>query len=110
MSARTAGSRGSSLRAGKLLIQLMLETWLILDRNANEERLHQCEGGMLQVGALQLKILGVEASGKAPVKLLVATGRVGQERGRGVLRGGTGGAGTEIRRSMSRFGLADQIS
>ena len=57
MSARMAGSRGSSLRAGKLLIQLMLETWLILDRNANEERLHQCEGGMLQAGASQLKVL-----------------------------------------------------
>ena len=116
MSARTAGSRGSSLRAGKLLIQLMLmlETWLLLDRNANEERLHQCEGGMLQAGASQLKVLikvsEVEASGKALVRLLVATGRVGQGRDQGVLRGGTGGAGTETRRSMSRFGLDDQIS
>ena len=88
----------------------MLTAWLILGRNANEERLHQCEGGMLQVGALQLKILGVEASGKAPVKLLVATGRVGVGRDQGVLRGETGGAGTEIRRLMSRFGLNDQIS
>ena len=92
----------------------MLTTWLILGRNANEERLHQCEGGRLQVEALQLKVvikvLGEEASGKAPAKLLVATGRVGVGRDQGVLRGETGGAGTEIRRLMSRFGLNDQIS
>merc|ERR1719507_4945 len=99
MSARTAGSRGSSLRA---------------DRNANEERLHQCEGGMLQAGASQLKVLikvlEVEASGKALVRLLVATGRVGQGRDQGVLRGGTGGAGTETRRSMSRGSLISLLT
>ena len=66
------------------------------------------------MGALQLKVvikvLEEEASGRTPAKLLVETGRVGLERGQGVPRGGTGGAGMESRRSISRFGLDDEIS
>ena len=57
-----------------------------------------------------IKVLEEEASGRTPAKLLVETGRVGLERGQEVRRGGTGGASTESRRSISRFGLNDEIS
>ena len=57
-----------------------------------------------------IKVLEEEASGRTPAKLLAETGRVGLERGQGVPRDGTGGASTESRRSISRFGLDAEIS
>ena len=66
----------------------------------------------MQLLKVAIKVLVEEASGRTPTKLLVLeTGRVELvERGQGVPRGGTEGAGMESSRSINRLGLDAEIS